>query len=64
MKTKVLLSELCEFIIWMPGTWPRWRSNGAATVEAMVEASAPASLACTKIAGNCMSGSADTPSSR
>ena len=64
MNTDVLPSELDERMVSMPGTWPRCRSSGAATVEAIVLASAPAWLACTKIAGNCMFGNAATPSSR
>ncbi len=64
MKTKVRPSELDERMVSMPGTWPKCRSSGAATVEAMVLASAPAWLACTKIAGNCMFGSAATPSKK
>jgi hypothetical protein len=59
--TKVLPSELFERIDSTPGTWPRWRSSGAATVEAIVLASAPDCDAWTKIAGNWMFGSAATP---
>ena len=63
MNTKVLPSELDDRIMSMPGTWPRWRSSGAATVEAIVVASAPGWLAVTKIAGNEICGSALMPSS-
>jgi len=63
MNTWVWPSELLERSVSMPVTWPRWRSSGAATVEAMVPALAPDWLACTKITGNCMLGSAATPSS-
>ncbi len=61
--TVALPSELFERIDSTPGTCPRWRSSGDATVEAMVLASAPDCCACTKIAGNWMFGSAATPSS-
>ncbi|GEM_PF-5527407 len=64
MKTSDLPSELDERIWSTPGSWPRWRSSGAVTVEAMVVASAPDWLACTKITGIWMFGSADTPSFR
>jgi len=64
MKTSELPSELDERMRSMPGNWPRWRSSGAVTVEAIVVASAPAWLACTKITGIWMFGSAETPSCR
>ena len=64
MNTSELPSELDERIWSTPGSWPRWRSSGAVTVEAMVVASAPDWLACTKITGIWMFGNADTPSFR
>ncbi len=57
-------SLLLERMVPMPGTWPRWRSSGAVTVAAMVSASAPMLLACTKITGIDRFGSAATPSRR
>lgn len=62
--TRLLLSELEERMRSMPGSWPRWRSSGAVTVEAMVLASAPDCVACTKITGIWMFGNAATPSRR
>jgi len=64
MNTSELPSELDERMRSIPGSWPRWRSSGAVTVEAMVEASAPDWLPCTKITGIWMFGSAETPSFR
>ena len=60
MMTDALPSLEREFIESMPGIWPRWRSSGAATVDAIVSALAPGWLAVTKIAGNSMFGSAAT----
>ncbi len=64
MNTSELPSELDERMRSMPGSWPRWRSSGAVTVDAMVAASAPDWLACTKITGISMFGNADTPRRR
>ncbi len=60
--TVALPSLLYEFIVSRPPIWPRWRSSGAATVEAMVRASAPGWPACTKMAGNSTLGRAATGS--
>ncbi|MNM38379.1 hypothetical protein D3C81_491300 [compost metagenome] len=57
-------SLLLERMVSMPGTWPRWRSSGAVTVEAMVLASAPMFDACTKITGMVRLGRAATPRRR
>ena len=60
--TEALFSLLHELIESMPGIWPRWRSSGAATVEAMTSALPPGWFAVMKIAGNSRFGSAATPS--
>ena len=60
--TDVLFSLLVELIVSMPGIWPRCRSSGAATVEAITSAVPPGWFALTKIAGNSRFGNALMPS--
>src|SRR5215472_9093167 len=51
MTTWVTPSELSEVNWVTPAIWPNWRSNGAATEDAMVSALAPDSVAVTWMVG-------------
>jgi hypothetical protein len=51
-----------EVISLTPAMVPRWRSSGAATVDAIVEGLAPGRLACTMMVGKSTWGSGATGS--
>ncbi len=59
----VLPNELTEFIADKPGIWPKLRSNGVVTDEAITSGLAPGSCAKTWIVGKSTAGSAEMGSS-